>query len=299
MALPRFSYLIPKNLKEACIMLAEHEDKACILAGGTDLLIHMKHRIVQPEYIIGISNIPHTDYIHVNHQQLVIGANAKIAAVAQHPQIQHYFPALAYAASVTATVQIRNMGTVVGNICNASPAADTATPLLVYDARVVIMHPGGERILPLDEFFRGPGLTVLETGEIVKELILPLPPDRSGSNYQKLSERSKVDIAAIGVSAYLMADETETVIHARIAIGAVAPVPKRVPHAEKILEGKELTQDLVEQAAQISMDEAAPITDTRATAMYRKKMVEVLTRRALNNSMEQIRSRRTGLEHET
>jgi len=299
MALPRFSYLIPKNLKEACIMLAEHEDKARIIAGGTDLLIQMKHRIVQPEYIIGISNIPHTDYIKVDHEQMVIGANARISSVAQHPQVHHYFPALAYAASVTATVQIRNMGTVVGNICNASPAADTATPLLVYDARVVIMHPAGERNLPLDEFFRGPGLTALESGEIVKELILPLPPDRSGSNYQKLSERSKVDIAAIGVSAYLLTDEDETVIQARIAIGAVAPIPKRVRSAEKILEGNKLTQALVEQAAQISMDEAGPITDIRATAIYRKKMVDVLTRRALSKSMEQIKTQRTGPENET
>ena len=290
MALPRFSYLIPKNLKEACLMLAEHEDKAHILAGGTDLLIQMKNRSVQPEYIIGISNIPHTDYIHVDQKRLVIGANAKLAAVAQDSQIQRYFPALAYAASVTATVQIRNMGTVVGNICNASPAADTATPLLVYDAKVVIMHPEGEKNLLLDEFFRGPGVTALKSGEIVKELILPLTPDRYGSNYQKLSARSKVDIAAIGVSAGLLVDETETVTKARIAIGAVAPVPKRIPRAEKILEGKALTEALVKKAAQISMEEATPITDTRATALYRKKMVEVLTLRALNKSMEQIRT---------
>jgi CO/xanthine dehydrogenase FAD-binding subunit len=298
MTLPRFSYLIPKNLKEACIMLAEHENKARILAGGTDLLIKMQNRIMQPEYIIGISNIPHTDYIHIDHQQLVIGANAKLAAVAQDPQIQRYFPALAYAAGVTATVQIRNMGTVIGNICNASPAADTATPLLVYDARVVIMHPEGERNLSLGEFFRGPGITALEAGEIVKELILPLTPDRSGSNYQKLSARSKVDIAAVGVSAFLLLDETEVVTQARIALGAVTPVPKRVPHAERSLEGKRLTQGLVEQAAQISMDEANPITDTRATALYRKKMVNVLTRRALNNSLDQIRAQFKGPEND-
>jgi CO/xanthine dehydrogenase FAD-binding subunit len=310
MALQRFSYLIPKSLKEACIMLAEHEDKARILAGGTDLLIKMKHRIVQPEYIIGISNIPHTDYIHVNHlprcagtlesdasnrvagtagQQLAIGANTKIATVGQHPEIQRYFPALAYAASVTATVQIRNMGTVVGNICNASPSADTATSLLVYDARVVIMNPAGERILPLGEFFRGPGITALESGEIVKELILPLTPARSGSSYQKLSARSKVDIAAVCVSAFLLVDETDTVTQARIAIGAVAPVPKRIGRAEKSLEGNVLTEALIKRAAQICMDEAAPITDARATAMYRKKMVDVLTQRALSKSMEQIR----------
>ena len=288
MTLPRFSYLVPKSLKEACIMLAEHEDKARVLAGGTDLLIKMKHRILQPEYIIGISNIPHTDYIHVDKQQLVIGANAKLSAVEQHSQILRYFPALAYAAGVTATVQIRNMGTVVGNICNASPAADTATPLLVYDARVVIMHSAGERIIPLSEFFRGPGVTALESGEIVKELILPLTPDRTGSNYQKLSARSKVDIAAIGVSACLLADETETVTRARIAIGAVAPVPKRIHSAEKSLEGKKLIGELIEQAAQICMEESTPITDVRSTALYRKKMVEVLSRRALNKCIDQI-----------
>jgi len=291
MALPKFSYLIPKTLKEACIMLAEHEDKARILAGGTDLLIKMKHRMVQPEFIIGISNIPNSDYIHSNHKNLTIGANATLCAVAQNPDIQRFFPALAYASSVTATVQIRNMGTVVGNICNASPSADTATPLLVYDTKVVIMHPAGERTLPLDEFFRGPGVTALESGEIVKELILPLIPDNSGSNYQKVSARSKVDIAAVGVSACLQVDEKETITKARIAIGAVAPVPKRVLHAEKSLEGKLLTEELVKQAAEISLDEATPITDTRATAQYRREMVDVLVRRALNKSMEQIRTK--------
>ena len=289
--LPKFSYLAPKSLKQACIMLAEHEDKARILAGGTDLLIKMEHRAIQPEYIIGISNIPNTDYIQVNHEHLTIGANARLSAVAQNHDIQKYFPALAYAASVTATVQIRNMGTVVGNICNASPSADTATPLLVYNAKVVIIHPAGERTLALNEFFRGPGVTALESGEIVKELILPLTAGCSGSNYQKVSARSKVDIAAVGVSAFLMTDETETITRARIAIGSVAPVPKRVLHAEKTLEGKKLTDEMIEQAAQICVDDAAPITDTRATAQYRKTIVDVLTRRALNKSMEQIRTK--------
>ena len=297
MSLPRFSYLRPKNLKEACLMLAEHEERARILAGGTDLLIKMQHRSVQPEYIIGISNIPHTDYIRIEDHQVAIGANAKIAAVGGDPQIQHYFPALAYAAGVTATVQIRNMGTVVGNICNASPAADTATALLVYDAVVVIMHTEGQRVLPLNEFFRGPGITALEPGELVKELLLPLPPGLSGSDYQKLSARSKVDIAAIGVSACLFADEREVVTVARIAVGAAAPVPKRIEGAEKTLEGKKLTPALITKAAQFTMDQTSPITDTRASAQYREKMVEVLTRRALDSSLEQIRTKLTGHEN--
>ena len=297
MSLPRFSYLRPKSLKEACLMLAEHKEKAHILAGGTDLLIKMQHRIVQPDYIIGISNIPHMDYIRIENQQLAIGANAKIVSVGQAPLIRQYFPALAYAAAVTATVQIRNMGTVVGNICNASPAADTATALLIYDAGVVIMHTEGQRILPLSDFFRGPGVTALEPGEIVKELVVPITPGLSGSDYQKLSARSKVDIAAIGVSARLQVDETEVVTVARIAIGAAAPVPKRINHAEKALEGKKITPVLIKKAAQITMDQASPITDTRASAHYRKKMVEVLTRRALDSSLEQIRTKLTGHEN--
>jgi CO/xanthine dehydrogenase FAD-binding subunit len=194
-------------------------------------------------------------------------------------------------------VQIRNMGTVVGNICNASPAADAATALLVYDAGVVIMHTEGQRVIPLSDFFRGPGVTSLEPGEIVKELVVPLTPGLSGSDYQKLSARSKVDIAAIGVSACLQADEAEVVTVARIAIGAAAPVPKRINHAEKTLEGKKITPALIKKAAQITMDQASPITDTRASAQYRKKMVEVLTLRALDGSMEQIRTKLTGHEN--
>jgi CO/xanthine dehydrogenase FAD-binding subunit len=289
MALPRFSYLMPKNLQEACHMLAEHGDKAHIFAGGTDLLIKMQHGTLRPEYIIGISNIPHTDYIKLENEQLMIGANVKLAAVGQHLDIQHYFPALAYAVSVTASVQIRNMGTVVGNVCNASPSAETPTPLLVYDAKVVIMGPTGERILPINEFFQGPGVTALESGEVVKELVLPLPAERSGSNYQKLSARSKVDIAAVGVSVFLQLDESEVVSKARIAIGAVAPTPRRIQSAEKSLEGKEISQALIERAAQITRSEAAPITDLRASAAYRENMVEVLTQRAIHKSMDQIR----------
>jgi carbon-monoxide dehydrogenase medium subunit len=287
MALPPFIFLQPETLKEASIMLAEHKDKARILAGGTDLLIRMHHRVIQPAFIISLRAIPDINHIVFNHRKHAsIGATVKLASVAGHLKIQSYFPALAHAASVTATVQIRNMGTVVGNICNASPAADTATSLLVYDASVVIIHPGGERTLPLAGFFRGPGSTALEQGELVKEILLPIPQGRTGSNYQKLSARSNVDIAAIGVSSLLTLDDSGKVCMARIAIGAVAPVPKRVFHAEKSLETKMATKEAIAAAAAIAAEEATPITDLRATASYRKTMVEVLTRRALEISRE-------------
>jgi carbon-monoxide dehydrogenase medium subunit len=139
----------------------------------------------------------------------------------------------------------------------------------------------------------------LEAGEIVKELIVPLPPPRSGSSYQKLSARSKTDIAAVGVSAFLQVDEDEVVTQARIALGAVAVVPKRIPQAERTLEGKKPTDAAIAEAARIAMDEASPITDVRATAAYRKKMVEVLARRALGACLDQIRTPQAGFDHET
>lgn len=295
MALPHFNYLEPKTVKEASIMLAEHEDKARLIAGGTDLLLGMQHRVIQPEFIISLSRIPDIDYIHSNHtKEVTIGAMARLAAVADHPCALQPFPALADAAGYTATVQIRNMGTVVGNICNASPSADTATPLLVYDARLQITHPGGERFLPIAEFFRGPGLTALEPGEVVKELILPVPAPHTGSDYQKLSCRSKVDIAAVGVSALITLDANGVITKARIALGAVAPIPLRAQRAEKILAGNIPSADLLNAAAKASAGEASPITDIRASQSYRKAMVEVLTERALENSVRLAWQKTTG-----
>lgn len=284
MSLPKFTYYEAKTLQEASIQLAEHDGKARIIAGGTDLLLGMRRGIAKPEVVISLSQIPNDCPIVSSDKELRIGAMASLASVAQHPVVQRYFPALAYAASVTGTVQIRNMGTVVGNICNASPSADTATPLLIYDAELVVLHPSGERTLPLAEFFRGPGKTALNTGELVKEIVLKIPITATHSNYQKLSPRSKVDIAIVGVSALLSFSETNAIRRARIAIGSVASVPKRVVPAEQMLEGCVLSPELINAVAAVAAKESAPISDMRASEEYRRSMVAVLTRRALQQN---------------
>jgi CO/xanthine dehydrogenase FAD-binding subunit len=296
-ALPKFTYLAPKSLKEASALLSEYGERARLVAGGTDVLIKMRHQGLAPDFVISLNRVPGLDYIQGEGKAGVkIGALTRLSSVADHPEIQKYYPALAKSAGVTATVQIRNMGTLVGNICNAAPSADNAAPLLVYNAEVVITHPGGERTLPIDEFFRGPGLTALEPGEIVKEVRLPVSVGLVGSDYQKLSERGHVDIAAVGVSAFIRLHEDKSCAEARIALGAVAPIPMRARRAEKLLEGRALTPELVSEAGVLASEECSPITDVRASAAYRRKMVEVLTVRAVEKSYHSAATKRLECE---
>jgi carbon-monoxide dehydrogenase medium subunit len=287
MPLPPFTYLAPRTLQEACALLAEHGERARLMAGGTDLIIRLRHRAVAPAFVIGLRNVPGLDHVRFDARGgLVIGAAATLAQVAEHPEVRHHYPALATSAGRTATVLIRNMGTVAGNLCNAAPSADNAPPLLVYGARLTLAHPGGERILAVEEFFRGPGLTALETGEILKEIHLPPPSAQAGSHYEKISARGKVDIAAVGVAALVERDDSGACRRVRMALGAVAPVPMRARGAERVLEGKAPSPELLEEAAETAAGECSPISDVRASASYRRLMVRVLAGRALRASLE-------------
>ncbi len=287
MSIPNFTYLSPGTLEEALAMRTRHGAKSSILAGGTDLLIKMDHHVILPDFVIGLNRIPDIDYINLMPGgELAIGAMARLSAIVEHNEILNNFPALAHAAGVTATVQIRNMGTLVGNICNASPSADNATPLLVYGALVVILNQDGERVIPIDQFFKGPGKSILEPNELVKEFILPKPEPQTGSSYQKISTRSKVDIAGICVSALITLNKDGKIKQARIALGAVSPIPVRVYQAEELLIGNMPDLSLLQQAAKIARDESSPISDMRSSADYRKAMVEILTLRALEASIE-------------
>jgi len=237
-----------------------------------------------------LKRIPGLDLIKVEREKgLTIGATALLADVAAHRQIKKFYPAIAYAASVTANVQIRNMGTVVGNLCNAAPSADNAPTLLAMDAQVTIMGVEGQRSIPLEDFFKGPGITALEPGEIVKQIFVPWPPPYSGVSYQHISPRSKVDISAACVAAMVTMDG-KICREARVALGAVAPVPMRAKKTEKLLEGKELTKEILEQAGKQASRECKPISDMRASAQYRRLMVEVLTKRALAEAATRARA---------
>jgi len=197
--------------------------------------------------------------------------------------------ALALGAGWVGGPQMRNRGTVGGNLCNASPAADTAAPLLVLGARVRLAGAGGERTLALEEFFVGPGKTVLAPGEVLAEILVPPPPPRSGGDYQRRT-RTAMDIAVVGVAAAVVLDGGTACRDARLALASVAPTPLRAAAAEAVLRGKDLAPERIAEAARAAAGEARPIDDVRATATYRRAMVEVLTRRALTAALARARS---------
>jgi carbon-monoxide dehydrogenase medium subunit len=281
MRLPPFEYALPKTLEEALQVLAEKGPEARVLAGGTDLLIRMKHGFIKPRTVISLAAVEELKPIRFDAKTgLTIGATARLAEVAAHPDIRKRYPAVAYAARKTANVQVRNMGTVGGNLCNAAPSADNAPTLMALGAEAVLAGLAGERRVPLDQFFKGPGQTALEPGEILTAIRVPVPPAHSGASYQHVSARGRVDISAVCVGA-LAVFAGETCREVRIVLGAVGPTPLRALKAESLVRGKPWTLELVEKAGKKAAEASRPITDVRASAEYRKQMVGVLTRRAL------------------
>jgi CO/xanthine dehydrogenase FAD-binding subunit len=281
MRLPHFDYAAPTTVAEALRLLAEKGPGAKVLAGGTDLIIRMRHGLVKPSAIIHLGGIAELKTITYKPKTgLSIGAAATLAEVAAHPDIKRRYPAVAYAAGETANVQVRNLGTVGGNLCNAAPSADNAPTLMALGAEMVLAGPKGERRVALEQFFRGPGQTVLEVGEILTAIQVPPPPPHAGAAYQQVSARGKVDICAASVGAAVVFDG-ETCQEVRIFLGAVGPTPLRALETESLVRDKSFTPALIEQAGAKAAAEARPITDVRASADYRRQMVGVLTRRAL------------------
>jgi CO/xanthine dehydrogenase FAD-binding subunit len=281
---PRFDYIAPRTVDEAVALLVKGGRDTRIMAGGTDLLVKIRHRMVFPRRIVSLKGIAGLDAITFDkHRGLTIGATALLADVAAHSKVRRYYPTVAQAAGSTANVQVRNMGTVVGNLCNASPSADNAPTLMAMGAMVEIAGPGGSRTIALDRFFRGPGATALEAGELVTAIRVPRPPAGTGTAYHSLSQRGKLDCSAVGVGTMIILDG-ERCTDARLIVGACAPVPMRTQGAEQMLAGKRMTDTLIRQAAQAASEETSPITDVRASAPYRWKMVTVLTIRALTDA---------------
>jgi len=286
MTLTTFEYFAPPSIEDACRLLKEMGDGAMVMAGGTDLLVRIHNRGIRPKVIISLKKIEGLNRITFDPKQgLTIGATTLLADVAEHPVILKKYPAVAYAAQETATVQIRNMGTVAGNLCNAAPSADNAPTLMAMGAEVALTSTEGIRKLPLDQFFKGPGLTAMEQGEILTTISVPPPLPFSGASYKHISPRGKVDISAVGIGAMVMMDG-DICKDARIVLGAVAPVPMRAGKTEKLIRGKRLTQERMARAGIQASKESKPITDVRASSEYRRKMVEVLTGRALQEAKQ-------------
>ncbi|MFC1975458.1 FAD binding domain-containing protein [Chloroflexota bacterium] len=278
----RFDYLAPQNLTEALQMMADRPE-AIPLAGGTDILVQMKEAQRPVEALLSLKRVPEVHQITQNGK-LTLGAAVTAGQLATDPQIQQAYTALANGAGLIGSIQIRNMATVGGNLCNAAPSADTAPPLLVLGAQAVIVSTPGERMIPLEEFFLGPGRTVLQPGELLKEIVVPQPLARSGSCYLRQTPRAWMDIAVVGVAATITLAADDTIAEARLALGAVAPIPMRTTAAEKLLTGHTLTDDLLQEVGTAAAQAAKPIDDLRASADYRRHLVNILTQRALRSA---------------
>jgi carbon-monoxide dehydrogenase medium subunit len=258
---------------------------AKVIAGGTDLLNQIRLKMIKPEYVVDIGYILGLDYIKYGSEgQLSIGALATIRSLEMSAELQRHHPVISQAASLLGSMAIRNVGTIGGNLCHASPSAETAPSLIGLGARVKVVGPEGERTVELEKFFTGPGQTVLQRGELMIEIqVPPMPPDTKGI-YIKHSTRGTVNPAIVGVAA-IVAMDGERCKEVKLVLGAVAPTPIRAKKAEEILKGKKIDGPLIEKAAQAASDESTPITDVRASADYRKEMVKVFTRYALRNGI--------------
>ena len=291
MTLSRFELFSPQRLDEAVALLKEKGSNTFVMAGGTDLLIKRRHQIIHPQTIVSLKNISELNRISFNRKKgLTIGATALLGDVAKHRTILKIYPAIAKAAGNTANVQIRNMGTVVGNLCNASPAADNAPTLLAMNAELNIIGPQGSRVLPLEDFFTGPGSTALQPAEIVTSVFVASPPPGSGATYLHLSARGRIDCSAASTGVSLMLKGSR-VDNARIFIGACGPTPLRMPKTEKKLISQKVTKAISEQAGLQASKESKPISDVRANEDYRSKMVAVLVKRAILDAYQLARNK--------
>jgi carbon-monoxide dehydrogenase medium subunit len=272
-----YDYFRPTSLAEA-LALSAGTDAAAFVAGGTDLMVRIRDRRAAPGALISLRSIPELRGVSSGGETR-IGAATTIGDIARDPSLAERYPVLVEAALRVGGPQIRNAGTVGGNLCNASPCADTALPLLVLEARLALASARGNREVRLEDFFRGPRATCLDPAEIVTHVVLPAQPPGARAVFLKKS-RVMMDLAVASVCVLLEMDG-DRCAKARVAAGSVAPTPVRLTEAESILEGKRLSDDVIAAAAAAAERAVSPITDVRSTADYRRHIVGVFTKRAI------------------
>ncbi len=286
----RFELALPDTLAACQQALADGIDVK-LVAGGTDLLPQMKNGMIKVRRVVDLSAVPELKQIERRADgTLRIGAAATARALELAPAVRDTFQSLAESAAVVGSYQIRNLATLGGNLANAAPSADMAPPLLALDAEIVIAGPRGQRRIPIGDFFLGVRRTQLEPDELLVEIVIPAPPAGSGGTYVRHTPRRELDIAVVGVASQLTIHDGRCV-NARIALAAVAPVPLRASAAEERLQGESISPALIEEAAQLAVQAASPISDQRGSAEFRRHLVRVLTRRTLTTALE----RATGL----
>ena len=279
-----FVYLEPKSTEEVLSILTKYGEKVKVLAGGTDLVPLMREKSLKPQYVVNIGNLDSYKSINSDNKAgLCIGALTTIREIETSSILKTEYKMIPQAAAQLASIPIRNIATIGGNLCNASPAADMAPILMALSARVKLVSTAGERVVSLTDFFTGPADTVCKPDELMTEVqIAQLLPNTHGA-YLKCSIKGGQELALVGVAVVITLDSGgKTCNDVKIALGSVAPTPIRAHKAEATIKGKALNNELIREAAQLASSEASPIDDIRGSAEYRKEMLKVFTRDALN-----------------
>ncbi len=277
--MPAIRYEAPSTVADA-VRLMQHEAGAHVLAGGTDLLVQFRAGLKQPAVFVDIKRIPELTAIHLDGHGLTLGAAVSAAEIVEHEELVRRWPGLAEAVALIGSTQIQGRGSVGGNLCNGSPAADTPCALIVNKAECVIAGTHGERVVPVDQFVLAPGRTALKPGELLVAIRLPRPAPHTADAYLRLTPRSEMDIAVAGAAVSITLDAHGVCTAARVALSAVAPTPLLVPDAGQALVGSHLDERALAKAAAAASAAARPIDDKRGTVAYRRQIAGVLTRRA-------------------
>ena len=280
-----FEFVAARNAQHAVALLAEHGPSARLIAGGTDLLADLKFTLDVPRIMVDISRVPDLKSIALRDDGLAIGALVTHTEIMRSPIIKELFPALVDAAHTIGAVQTRNLGTLGGNLVTAVPSLDSGPALIALEAQVMMLGPAGGRRMPLSDFFTGPRKTALKPGELLIEILIPKRNLGKPTSFQKFGLRKGQALALVNVAASVwLKGEKSRFVEPRIALGAVAPKVIRAPQAEAYLEGRAATPEAMAEAGRIAAGEAKPISDFRASAEYRRELIAVLTRRALESA---------------
>lgn len=282
MILPRFEYTAASTPAEAISVMAGHKGKAEIMAGGTDIMVNMKRRVVRPDLVVSIHKLDQLrGFDPLAEDRLRIGVLNTMHDIAASEKVADHFSALATAAGSMGSPQIRNLATIGGNLVSSRPAADTIGPLIGYDAKVRLQGLKDDRLVPMASFCTGPGECVLFGNEIMTDIFLDIPKPNTHGVYLKFGTRNSMEIAIVSVTTIITLDDSGVCQDARIVLGAVAPTFVRATEAERFLQGKRLSETLARQAGEVAQQSCNPINDTRASAEYRLMLVRALTRKSI------------------
>lgn len=284
-----FEYFEPESIGEAVDLLSRYGAEARLLAGGTDLLVELNARHAKPKCVISLGRLKELDFVAEDDGDLRIGARCTHANLAHSPLVRQKAIALAEAAGQIGAPQTRNLGTIAGNIVWASPAADTAPPLLALGAAVKTVGPEGPRSIPIEQFFVGVNKTALRANELITEIVIP-PDAGAGSCFLKFGKRKSMATSVVSAAAAVSLNGGSTIKAARVSLGAVAPTPVRARGVESLLVGKRGDPASIAEAAEAVVSDISPITDGRAPAWYRQDISKVLVKRALAEAVERAKS---------